>query len=139
VWGEALPDGPVVLLVEDDADLRELTMLMLRRRGFAVLVVNDSPSALMVSRTFGGEIHVLLTDLRLPGVSGRELSRAVSDLYPTIETVYISGLSEEDAVREGLVKPRSTFIVKPYTAEDLVARIWTALENNVHWNAVRGG
>jgi DNA-binding response OmpR family regulator len=133
-----MPDGPVVLLVEDDADLRELTMLMLRRRGFAVLVANDSPSALMVSRTFGGEIHVLLTDLRLPGVSGRELSRAVSALFPAIETVYVSGLAEEDAVREGLVKPHSTFIVKPYSAEDLIARIWTALEKNVLWNPVSG-
>jgi DNA-binding response OmpR family regulator len=127
MWKTAESQGPMVLLVEDDEDLRELTTQMLEMRGFAVLAAKDPVGALMTCRVHDGTIDVLLTDLGLPGVSGGELSRSAAAVRPEMKVVYVSGLPEEIAVKRGLIKAGSPFIAKPYTADVLAGTLRSVL------------
>ncbi|HWS31422.1 MAG TPA: response regulator [Actinoplanes sp.] len=127
MWKTAEQQGPVVLLVEDDEDLRELTTQMLEMRGFVVLSAKDPVSALMACRVHDGNIDVLLTDLGLPGVSGGELSRSATAVRPGMKVVYVSGVPEEIAIKRGLIKAGSPFISKPYTADVLAGTLRTVL------------
>ncbi|MFD1367958.1 response regulator [Actinoplanes sichuanensis] len=127
MWKTAERQGPVVLLVEDDEDLRELTMQMLEMRGFSVLAAKDPVGALMTCRVHDGTIDVLLTDLGLPGVSGGELSRSAATVRPGMRVVYVSGVPEEIAVKRGLIKAGSPFISKPYTADVLAGTLRSVL------------
>ncbi|WP_092546630.1 response regulator [Actinoplanes derwentensis] len=130
MWKTAEQQGPVVLLVEDDEDLRELTAQMLEMRGFVVLSAKDPVSALMACRVHDGSIDVLLTDLGLPGVSGGELSRSAAAVRPGMKVVYVSGVPEEIAIKRGLIKAGSPFISKPYTADVLAGTLRTVLSQN---------
>ncbi|WP_430787552.1 response regulator [Actinoplanes sp. G11-F43] len=130
MWKTAEQQGPVVLLVEDDEDLRELTTQMLEMRGFVVLSAKDPVSALMACRVHDGNIDVLLTDLGLPGVSGGELSRSAAAVRPGMKVVYVSGVPEEIAIKRGLIKAGSPFIAKPYTADVLAGTLRTVLSQS---------
>ena len=127
MWQPTERAGPVVLLVEDDEDLREVTSQMLELRGFSVISAQDPVSALMKCRVHDGPIDVLLTDLGLPGVSGGELSRSAAAVRPTMKVVYVSGLPEATAVKKGLIKAGSPFITKPYTADILAGMLRNVL------------
>jgi DNA-binding response OmpR family regulator len=128
MWNtSAPPKGPVVLLVEDDEDLREMTMQMLELRGFHVLVAQDAVSAITTCRVFDGTIDVLLTDLGLPGVSGGELARSAATVRPDMEVVYISGIPQDIAIKKGLIKAGSPFIAKPFTTDLLSGTLRSVL------------
>ena len=133
MWGTTERKGPVVLLVEDDEDLREMTTQMLELRGFNVLVANDAVSAITTCRVYDGTIDVLLTDLGLPGVSGGELARSAIVIRPRMETVYISGIPQDIAIKKGLIKRGAPFIPKPFTADQLAGTLRTVLAQ--HTNA----
>ncbi|GLY02627.1 MULTISPECIES: response regulator [Actinoplanes] len=120
----------MILLVEDDEDLRELTAQMLESRGFVVLSARDPVSAMMTCRVHDGPIDVLLTDLALPGVSGGELSRSAAALRPTMKVVYVSGVPEDIAIKRGLIKAGSSFIAKPYSADVLAGMLRSVLAQN---------
>ncbi|GIM95502.1 response regulator [Paractinoplanes toevensis] len=128
MWNtSATPTGPVVLLVEDDDDLREMTTQMLEMRGFTALVANDAVTAITTCRVFDGTIDVLLTDLGLPGVSGGELARSAAAIRPGMEIVYISGIPQEIAIKKGLIKAGSPFIAKPFTTDVLAGTLRSVL------------
>src|SRR3954453_5899807 len=128
MWNtSAPPKGPVVLLVEDDEDLREMTMQMLELRGFHVLVAQDAVSAITTCRVFDGTIDVLLTDLGLPGVSGGELARSAAAVRPDMEVVYISGIPQDIAIKKGLIKAGSPFIAKPFSTDVLAGTLRSVL------------
>ncbi|NMO56186.1 response regulator [Actinoplanes sp. TBRC 11911] len=121
------PKGPVVLLVEDDEDLREMTTQMLELRGFHVLSANDAVTAITTCRVYDGTIDVLLTDLGLPGVSGGELARSAHSVRPQMEVVYVSGIPQDIAVKKGLIKAGAPFISKPFTTDVLAGTLRSVL------------
>ncbi|MEU4238609.1 response regulator [Actinoplanes sp. NPDC026619] len=125
--------GPVVLLVEDDDDLREMTTQMLEMRGFTALVANDAVTAITTCRVYDGAIDVLLTDLGLPGVSGGELARSAAAIRPAMEIIYISGIPQDIAIKKGLIKAGSPFISKPFTTDVLAGTLRSVLAR--HSNA----
>ena len=127
MWGPTTRSGPLVLLVEDDEDLREMTLQMLQLRGFDVLTAKDAVDAITTCRVHPGKIDVLLTDLGLPGVSGGELARSARTIRPDMEIVYLSGIPQEIAVRKGLIKPGVPFIAKPFTTDVLAGTLRTIL------------
>ncbi len=128
MWNTSAPQqGPVVLLVEDDEDLRDMTTQMLELRGFQVLVATDAVTAITRCRVHEGKIDVLLTDLGLPGVSGGELARSAAAVRPGMETVYVSGMPQEIAIRRGIIKRGSPFIAKPFTADQLAGMLRSVL------------
>ncbi|MEU8818857.1 response regulator [Actinoplanes sp. NPDC048796] len=127
MWNRTERAGPVVLLVEDDEDLREMTVQMLEMRGFDVLSAKDPVSAMMTCRVHSGKIDVLLTDLGLPGVSGGELSRSASAVRPEMKIVYISGIPEDIAVKKGMIRAGSPFLAKPFSADLLAGTLRAVL------------
>ncbi|MCO8269833.1 response regulator [Actinoplanes sp. TRM 88003] len=128
MWNTSAPQqGPVVLLVEDDEDLRDMTSQMLELRGFQVLVATDAVTAITKCKVHEGKIDVLLTDLGLPGVSGGELARSAHAVRPGMETVYISGMPQEIAIRRGIIKRGASFIAKPFTADQLAGTLRSVL------------
>jgi DNA-binding response OmpR family regulator len=128
MWNTSAPrHGPVVLLVEDDLDLREMTTQMLELRGFHTLVAGDAVSAMTTCRVYEGTIDVLLTDLGLPGVSGGELARSAAAVRPQMEVVYVSGIPRDIAVKKGLIKVGSPFIAKPFTTDVLAGTLRSVL------------
>ena len=128
------PRGPVVLLVEDDPDLREMTTQMLELRGFHALVAMDAVTAITQCRVYDGHIDVLLTDLGLPGVSGGELARSAAAIRPGMEVVYISGIPQDIAIKRGLIKSGAYFIAKPFTTDVLAGTLRSVLARG-HSNA----
>ena len=128
MWKASEPrSGPVVLLVEDDEDLREMTTQMLQMRGFHALVANDAVSAITICRVFDGTIDVLLTDLGLPGVSGGELARSAAAIRPRMQVVYVSGIPRDIAIKKGLIRSGAPFIPKPFTTDQLAGTLRTVL------------
>jgi CheY-like chemotaxis protein len=117
---EEQPERPTVLVVDDEEDLRDIMRRMLERRGFDTLVAGDSESAIAACRDHEGVIDVLITDLGLPGASGGELSRAATELRPSMSVVYISGLPKDIAVSKGLIGDDALLVKKPFTSELLI-------------------
>jgi two-component system cell cycle sensor histidine kinase/response regulator CckA len=117
--------GCTILLVEDEAPLRALARRMLERRGHVVLEATDSRHALELAREHQG-IDLLLTDVVMPGMNGRELSELVTAERPSIRTIFMSGYTDDVIVRRGALSPRLVLLHKPFTAEELaeaVARV----------------
>ncbi|MEV6347423.1 response regulator [Actinoplanes sp. NPDC051851] len=127
MWKASERAGPVVLLVEDDEDLRDLTTQMLEMREFTVLAAKDPVSALMTCRVHSGNIDIMLTDLGLPGVSGGELARSAAAVRPSMKIVYVSGVPEDIAIKKGLIRAGSPFLAKPYTADRLAGLLRSVL------------
>jgi DNA-binding response OmpR family regulator len=127
MWGSSAGGKPVVLLVEDDEDLLEMTTHMLQQRGFTVLTAENAVDAILTLRNHEGQIDVLVTDLRLPGVSGGELARSAVALRPGLEVIYISGIPHEIALKLNLLKAGGNFIAKPFSGERLAAQVSTSL------------
>ena len=111
---------PTVLVVDDEEDLRDIIRRMLDRRGFVALVAGDSQQAIAACREHPGEIDILVTDLGLPGVSGGDLAREATELRPTMQVVYISGLPKDIAVADGLIGEDALLVKKPFSTESLI-------------------
>jgi CheY-like chemotaxis protein len=116
-----------VLVVDDEDDLREVIRRILERRGFTALVAGDADEAIAVCRDCPGEIHVLLTDLSMPGVRGNELARQAVQLRPALRVVYVSGTSRDLAVAQGLIEADAAMLQKPFTADTLTAAVRAAM------------
>jgi len=117
-----------VLLVEDDPSLRELAATLLRAQGYQVLPAADGPAALALCEARGGEINLLLTDLVMPGMSGRELAEAVAARWAEIPVLYVSGYTDDAVVRHGLLTSGIAFLQKPFTPAQLATRVRQVLD-----------
>lgn len=128
VWNSSGPkQGPIVLVVEDDNDARDVMSEMLQRRGFYTLVASDAVTAITACRVFDGNIDVMLTDLGLPGVSGGELARSAVAIRPQMEIIYLSGIPQDIAIKRGLIKVGAPFLAKPFEADVLAGTLRSVL------------
>jgi PAS domain S-box-containing protein len=112
-----------VLLVEDDDRVRGLVATVLRKRGFTVLVASRGDEALEIVRSHAAPIHLLLSDIVMPGMSGRVVAARVTELRPETRVLLMSGYSDEAGLRGGVESAKMPFIQKPFAMEVLVARI----------------
>ncbi len=117
-----------VLVVEDQADMLELTKESLEKFGYRVLTALDPAEALLLCDAFGGTIHLLLTDVIMPGMSGRQLSEAVRRSRPKIKVVYMSGYTANELAPEGVLSDGVEFIQKPFTPTELVKKVGDVLK-----------
>jgi two-component system cell cycle sensor histidine kinase/response regulator CckA len=117
-----------VLLVEDEAIVRGLVQELLARRGYAVLTADDPTEALAVATRYPGPIHVLVTDLVMPGMHGRELASRLLAARPELRVLYMSGYVDDALAEGGLERPGTAFLAKPFTPEQLAADVGTLLE-----------
>jgi CheY-like chemotaxis protein len=117
-----------ILLVEDEPRVREVTARMLRAGGYRVLLAADCPGALERVRAEKGPLHLLVSDLVMPGPGGRETARRVSELVPGIRILYVSGYADRTGELKGTSEDGAEVLPKPFTAAALLARVREALD-----------
>ena len=118
-----------ILLVEDDDGVRDIAGRILRRSGYQVLEARDGAEALQISQDFQGTIHLVLTDLVMPGLNGRQLVLRLASLRPGIKVVFMSGYTEEGIIDQEAFGTGVVFIQKPFEAHVLTRKIWELLNN----------
>jgi PAS domain S-box-containing protein len=122
--------GEVILLVEDDPSLRELVQELLQGAGYTVLAASDGAEALRIASERETAVDLLLTDVIMPGLSGRAVADRLRDRWPRLRVLFMSGYSDEAISRKGILDPGFRYIQKPFNE--------TALAEAVR-SAVRGG
>ncbi|MCJ7784978.1 MAG: response regulator, partial [Desulfobacterales bacterium] len=122
--GEELPYGSeTVLVVEDEEELRKLAVQILQKQGYKVLEAPQGDEALLISQKYEGPIHLLITDVVMPGMSGRDLSERLTPLRPEIKTLYMSGHTNSAIIHHGVLEPGVNLLQKPFTPETLVRKV----------------
>jgi CheY-like chemotaxis protein len=122
---EDLPQsrGETVLLVEDEHSLRRVCSLFLRTYGYNVLEAETPGEALaLISRT-PSEIHLLLTDVVLPGMDGQQLAQRINAVKPGIKVLFMSGYTADVIAERGVLEQNIAFIAKPFTRDDLARKV----------------
>jgi len=112
-----------VLLVEDEESVRELVRVTLGSRGYKVLEAENGECGLRIAEETKEQIHILVTDVVMPGMGGRELARQLVALRPGIGVLYLSGYTEEAIVPEGVLGPGTAFLQKPFTLQNLTEKV----------------
>ena len=120
----ALPRGSeTVLLVEDEKGVRELAREYLELTGYTVIEAEDGHTALELAAMHVGTIHLLMTDVVMPGISGRELAGRVKSLRPDMKVLFMSGYADQAVVHHGILDTDAALLQKPFTMAALAAKL----------------
>jgi PAS domain S-box-containing protein len=120
-----------ILLVEDEAELRDLARVHLEHLGYTVLVGQNGDDALRIATELPGSLHLLITDVVMPGLSGAEIAERLRALRPEVRVLFMSGYTDDDIVRRGLLAPRQSMLHKPFSRRALAAAVRRALDVGV--------
>jgi CheY-like chemotaxis protein len=112
-----------VLVVDDEPEVLDLATEILGRVGYRVLRAVDGPSAIEVAQRHEGDIHLLVTDMVMPGMSGRGLAERLRALRTALPVLYISGYVQDASARAAFASEHSAFVAKPFTPELLTDRV----------------
>ena len=118
-----LRGSETVLVVEDEESVRALASRILRERGYSVLEAADGMEAWRIAGEFAGEIHLVLTDVVMPGMSSRDLISQLEAVRPGIKALYVSGYTDVAIVHHGVLDSNVAFLQKPFTVESLVRKV----------------
>jgi len=116
-----------ILLAEDEASLRQLTKNLLESSGYTVLEAEDTSQALEIGLQHESNIHLLLTDVIMPGMSGPDLRERLKQRRPDLKALYMSGYADDLIARYGVLEPTTNLILKPFTRNSLLGQIRAAL------------
>ena len=116
-----------ILLVDDNDPFRGVISTFLQASGYKVLEARSASEASMIAAHQENPIDLLLTDVMLPGASGRELAERIRETRPDLKVLYVSGYTDDDAVRAGAIPPGSKFLQKPFTLGSLLAKVRESL------------
>ncbi|HRI68898.1 MAG TPA: PAS domain S-box protein [Polyangium sp.] len=117
-----------ILVVEDDALVRHFVVGILRRVGYAVFEAENPLTALKATAERRGDIDLLLTDVVMPDLSGRELAEQLGAIYPRIQVVYMSGYTDDAVLRHGIETNEIAFLRKPFTKDALLQKLRESLD-----------
>jgi PAS domain S-box-containing protein len=117
-----------VLLVEDDDSVRVLAHTILMESGYKVLEARNGLEALLLSEQYGAPIHLLVTDVVMPKISGRQLAERLLLLHPGLKVLYLSGYTDDAVVRHGVVEANVPFLQKPFPPRLLVQKVREVLD-----------
>ncbi len=133
-----LPSAPLrstgtetILVVEDGEALREVARRTLDSAGYTVLTAGDGEEALLTSAEHAGDIHLLLTDVVMPGMGGRVLAEALIKTRPALRVLYMSGYTDDAIVHHGVIDPGTHFLGKPFAGAELLRKVGEVLGHGV--------
>jgi PAS domain S-box-containing protein len=117
-----------ILLVEDEAAVRSMLRQTLESNGYKVLEAPDGQEAINICQNYPGPIHLLLTDVIMPGMNGRELSQILSRRFPKLKVLFMSGYPDNSIVHLGTLEPPTMFLQKPFTLSTLEMKVREILD-----------
>jgi two-component system, cell cycle sensor histidine kinase and response regulator CckA len=123
------PGTETVLLAEDEEVVRRLAKEILSGNGYKVLEAGNGREALLLSEAHRGEIHLLLTDVMMPKMGGRELTDRIRPLRPDLRILYMSGYTDDAILRHGVLEDGIPFLPKPFTPEELARKVREVLDS----------
>jgi PAS domain S-box-containing protein len=119
--------GETVLLVEDDPSILRMGKSMLERLGYRVLASGSPNNAIGLAEKYSSEIHLLITDVVMPEMNGRDLADRLQSLYPEIKNLFMSGYTADVIAHRGVLNEGVRFIQKPFSMQDLALKVREAL------------
>ena len=122
-----------VLVAEDEESVRELVGRMLTDAGYDVLEAHHGRDALKIADHHDGPIHLLVTDVVMPGMSGGELAQALLELRPGMEVLYISGYTNSEVLNRGVRQAEDSFLNKPFNRDELLRKVRALLDKRSAW------
>jgi two-component system cell cycle sensor histidine kinase/response regulator CckA len=123
-----LSGSETVLVVEDDDSLRNLAQKTLRQYGYRVLTARNGEDALSIGKEYEGQIDLLLTDVVMPTMNGKETAERLQPLYPQMKVIYMSGYTDDAIVHLGVLEPGINFLQKPFSPEPLAIKVREVLD-----------
>ncbi len=127
--GPVLRGHETILLVEDEPSILKLTTVMLERQGYTVRAAGTPGEALRLAREHAGEIHLLMTDVVMPEMNGRDLAKNLLSLYPNLKRLFMSGYTANVIAHHGVMEPGVYFLQKPFSIIELADKVREALDS----------
>lgn len=128
---EQFPCGAeTILLVEDEAPLRQLAQRILESNGYTVISAGSGPDALKLSKSHSAPIDLLITDVVMPEMGGREVAGRLTATRPGLKVLYISGYTDNAVARQGVLDPGTAFLEKPFSRESLTRAVRSTLDES---------
>jgi CheY-like chemotaxis protein len=118
----------VILVVEDESSVRSLVITVLRRAGYRVLSATTGEEAIQLAAGHDGPIHLLLTDMSMPGMRGDQLAQRLSDTRPNLKLLLMSGDADASVAESSELAARTPFLPKPFTPATLTRSVRAALD-----------
>ena len=118
-----LGGSETILLVEDEDSVRQLVRDTLAAKGYCVLEAENGEAGIAAATAHQGNIDLVITDVVMPGMGGRELVKQVVKLRPTMKVLYLSGYTEDSIISEGTIESGAAFLQKPFTLQNLSRKV----------------
>ena len=128
----------VLLLVEDEQQVRAVARRILEQQGYTILEARDGHDALRIAERYEGRIDALLTDVVMPELAGPQVFQALREARPELRVLYMSGFTDHDSLRRALVRGETAFLRKPFTALGLARAIRAVLDEQLAGSAPQG-
>jgi len=126
----AIGHGVMILVVEDENEVRTLVARSLEEQGFQVMTAQDPQDAISIADDFPQPIHLLLTDVVMPEMNGRDLAKTIQRRHPAIKVLFMSGYTEDVIASKGTLEEGIEFIQKPFDTKELVRRVLAVIQKN---------
>jgi CheY-like chemotaxis protein len=128
ITGELLRGSETILVVEDEEDVRKLAVRILERQGYKVLEASEGLGAFLIVEEYEDSIHLLVTDVVMPKISGRELVDRMAEVRPEIKVLYMSGYTDNAITHHGILEKGMNYLQKPFTMEGLARKVREVLD-----------
>jgi PAS domain S-box-containing protein len=129
---KSIPKGTeTVLLVEDEEQVRSILKRILEEQGYSVLAASNGDEALEISKNFELDIKLMITDVVMPQMSGRELSERLQAVRPGVPVIFMSGYTDDAIVRHGLLDEKLNFIQKPFDSASVARKVREVLDSHL--------
>lgn len=131
-WQPPNGHGETILVVEDEMSILNLARLILEDMGYHVLTATTPSQAIRLAKDHTGDLHLLITDVVMPEMDGRQLTEQLIALYPHLKHLYMSGYTSDVIAHRGILDRSVHFIQKPFSRQDLAAKVTAALKSGVN-------
>ena len=122
----------VILVVEDEEDVRKAVLGVFRKHGYSVLEAADEEDALLICQQYEDTIHLMVTDVVMPRISGPELAKRLVVFHPEMKVLYMSGYADEAIVHHGVLDKGVNYIQKPFTFAGLARKVREVLDKDTN-------